>query len=197
MHLEEGGNTSFFFDLDRFTWSKSPELQGLAFVGLNPTVGGVTGPFELNARWVAYVFSGAVAAPTPEEIEAGIQFCRMYRLGNKVVPSSMLYEMFARGAGVAPSVAKYPQLAWSLTFGPIFPEDFLLEGRDADPQSALAKLQNFHAYRCGGSMPTVPSTSQMAGLQMLQEKLQTPMLTDLIALFEEMAKTPDAIVASD
>ena len=50
-------------DADRYTFH--PDLPGLAFMGMWDQSGGYFVPLELQARWIAYTWSGAIAA-TPE-----------------------------------------------------------------------------------------------------------------------------------
>jgi hypothetical protein len=50
-----------------------PALPGLAFAGLWDQAGPYFPPIELQARWIAYSWSGAVPAPSREEMTAGIE----------------------------------------------------------------------------------------------------------------------------
>ena len=47
-------------DADRYTFH--PDLPGLAFVGMWDQSGGYFVPLELQARWIAYTWGGAVPA---------------------------------------------------------------------------------------------------------------------------------------
>ena len=49
-------------DADRYTFH--PDLPGLAFVGMWDQSGGYFVPLELQARWIAYTWGGAIPAPT-------------------------------------------------------------------------------------------------------------------------------------
>src|SRR5258705_1108235 len=49
-------------DTDRYTFH--PDLPGLAFVGMWDQSGGYFVPLELQARWIAYAWGGAVPATT-------------------------------------------------------------------------------------------------------------------------------------
>ena len=48
-------------DADRYTFH--PDLPGLAFVGMWDQSGGYFVPLELQARWIAYTWGGAIPAP--------------------------------------------------------------------------------------------------------------------------------------
>ena len=57
-------------DLYKFTFH--PELAGLAFLGLYDLIGPYFPVVELQARWIAYVWSGIRPAPSRGEMEAGL-----------------------------------------------------------------------------------------------------------------------------
>lgn len=84
-------------DLHNFTFH--PELPGLAFLGMYEQIGPYYPVLELQARWIAYTMSGAVAAPSKEELEAGVAAYR----GRRGTPQTMLFDLmallFARSAG--------------------------------------------------------------------------------------------------
>lgn len=129
---------STHFDADRYTFH--PDLPGLAFVGLWDQSGGYFVPLELQARWIAYTWSGAVPAPhVPDprtSIEAGGGKTRM----DRVVLT------FARAAGVEPRLDNWPQLRRALLFGPLAPSCFRLEGPDACPDAPQQFGRDAGAY---------------------------------------------------
>ena len=55
-------------DADRYTFH--PDLPGLAFVGMWDQSGGYFVPLELQARWIAYTWGGAIPAPGDAEQRA-------------------------------------------------------------------------------------------------------------------------------
>ncbi len=59
-------------DADRYTFH--PDLPGLAFVGMWEQSGGYFVPLELQARWIAYTWGGAIPA-TSETVPAGSHRC--------------------------------------------------------------------------------------------------------------------------
>lgn len=113
-------------DADRYTFH--PDLPGLAFMGLWDQSGGYFVPLELQARWIAYAWSGAVTAEPdqPKSLDAG--------RGNKTRMDSVALT-FARAAGVEPRLEHWPQLRRALLFGPLAPSGFRLEGPDARPDA--------------------------------------------------------------
>ena len=56
-------------DADRYTFH--PDLPGLAFVGMWDQSGGYFVPLELQARWIAYTWGGAIPESSETEQAAG------------------------------------------------------------------------------------------------------------------------------
>jgi dimethylaniline monooxygenase (N-oxide forming) len=54
--------------------------------------------------------------------------------------------MFARAAGVEPSLQNWPDLRRALLFGPLAPSSFRLEGRDALPDAAARFARDAAAF---------------------------------------------------
>src|SRR4030095_14012574 len=86
---------------------------------------------ELQARWIAYTWSGAVPAPSSEEMTASVAACRARRGLPQKGRMNVVSLQFARAGGVEPSLERWPHLAMPLLFGPLSPVSFRLEGRDA------------------------------------------------------------------
>jgi hypothetical protein len=104
-------------------------------------------PIELQARWMAYVWSGAIAAPTLEEMRAGVAECRA-RGGPQKTKMNLMALLFARAAGVEPDPERWPRLSRALLFGPLAPVSFRLEGRDALPDAADRFTDEARAFGC-------------------------------------------------
>ena len=141
-----------------------PALPGLAFAGLWDQAGPYFPPIELQARWIAYTWSGAVSAPSIEEMTAGIETYRGRRELPQKTRMNVASLQFARAAGVEPSLERWPDLAMPLLFGPLSPVSFRLEGRDALPDAAARVLKEAEAFGC---VPTKAPTSGQ--LEMLDE----------------------------
>lgn len=133
--------------LDLFQHSFHPELPGLAFVGLWDQSGPMFPPIELQARWIAYVWGGAVAAPSLEAMQLGVAECRRRGEPPKTKMNLMAL-LFARAAGVEPDPRRWPGLQRALLFGPLAPVSFRLEGRDALPDAAGRFADEAKAFGC-------------------------------------------------
>jgi dimethylaniline monooxygenase (N-oxide forming) len=128
------GLDDIHFDADRSTFH--PDLPGLAFVGMWDQSGGYFVPLELQARWIAYTWGGAVAGPSEAEQRHAVEAYRARRGLPQKTRMNLAAVMFARAAGVEPSLQNWPDLRRALLFGPLAPSSFRLEGRDALPDAA-------------------------------------------------------------
>lgn len=120
-------------DADRYTFH--PDLPGLAFVGMWDQSGGYFVPLELQARWIAYSWSGAIAAPTDVDGRSSVAAYRANRGMSQKTRMNLVALTFARAAGVEPHLQNWPQLRRALLFGPLAPSSFRLEGPDALPDA--------------------------------------------------------------
>ncbi len=120
-------------DADRYTFH--PDLPGLAFMGMWDQSGGYFVPLELQARWIAYAWGGAVAAPSEAERRLAIDGYRANRGLSQKTRMNLAALTFARAAGVEPRLENWPQLRRALLFGPLAPSCFRLEGPDALPDA--------------------------------------------------------------
>jgi hypothetical protein len=93
------------------------------------------------------VWSGANAAPTPEEMHAGVADCRARGEPQKTKMNLMAL-LFARAAGVEPDPQRWPRLRRALLFGPLAPVSFRLDGRDALPDAADRFADEARAFGC-------------------------------------------------
>jgi cation diffusion facilitator CzcD-associated flavoprotein CzcO len=122
--------------LELFAQTLHPELPGLAFLGQFDIVGPFFPVIELQARWLAYAWSGARPLPSRAELAAGIEAQRPMFDGPVGFPMHALAVQLARLAGVEPDVREQPELARALLFGPLTPVSFRLTGPDALPNAA-------------------------------------------------------------
>ena len=120
-------------DADRYTFH--PELPGLAFVGVWDQSGGYFVPLELQARWIAYTWGGAIAPPSESDQQLAIDAYRSRRGLPQKTQMNLAAITFARAAGVEPHLENWPQLRRALLFGPLAPSCFRLEGPDALPDA--------------------------------------------------------------
>ena len=150
-------------DLHGFTFH--PDLPGLAFLGLFHQIGPLFPVLELQARWVAYAWSGARPLPGEAGMRAGIDAVRRRRHLPQIVPMHTTARAFAAGAGVDPDIAAWPGLARALLFGPLTPGSFRLSGRDA-LADAPARVEH-DAAAFGAVTSPVLTTDECATLQAL------------------------------
>jgi dimethylaniline monooxygenase (N-oxide forming) len=132
-------------DADRYTFH--PDLPGLAFVGMWDQSGGYFVPLELQARWIAYTWGGAIAATGEADQRAAIEAYRSRRGMSQKTRLNLAALTFARAAGVEPQLGNWPQLRRALLFGPLAPSGFRLEGPDALPDAAARFARDAAAYQ--------------------------------------------------
>jgi hypothetical protein len=150
-------------DLNNFTFH--PELRGLAFVGLYEQIGPYYPVLELQARWIAYTMSGAIAAPSKEELEAGVAAYRARRGTPQTVLTDTMAILFARAAGVEPELERWPELARPLIFGPLTPMSFRMSGRDSLPDAPQRFAADVRIFGCVPSNQLAPmQIGQLQGL---------------------------------
>jgi dimethylaniline monooxygenase (N-oxide forming) len=134
-------------DLADFTFH--PDLDGLAFIGFYPLIGPYLPVLELQARYLAYVWSGLIAA-TREQLTDGVAAYRARRGGRQSQLMHMMTIRFARLAGVEPLPAQTPGIARALLFGPLTATSFRLQGRDALAEAPAAVADE---AACFGAIP--------------------------------------------
>jgi cation diffusion facilitator CzcD-associated flavoprotein CzcO len=125
-----------------------PELEGLAFLGLFDQVGPFLPVLELQARWLAYAWSGAVAAPDAAAMQAGLAACRARRGGPQTMAMHAMALLFARYAGVEPDPECWPTLRRALLFGPLSPASFRLVGPDRRADAAARTVADAALFGC-------------------------------------------------
>jgi hypothetical protein len=148
-----------FADLFQFTFH--PRLPGLAFVGMVELQGPYFPVLELQARWIAYTWSGAVPEIPAETMEEGIRAARSMRGRSPMVPMNHAAVGFARLAGVEPSLEERPELARALLFGPLSPVSFRLSGKDSLANAAERAAEDARAF---GAVPN----SHLTPMQQMQ-----------------------------
>jgi dimethylaniline monooxygenase (N-oxide forming) len=114
--------------LDLYGCTFHPDLPGLAFAGQFQVAGPYLPPIELQARWIAYTWSGSRPLPSPQAMRglmgSGSQVTDKYHMGALTV-------QFARHAGVEPDLERWPELRDDLLDAPLTPVSLRLQGRDA------------------------------------------------------------------
>lgn len=125
-----------------------PDLEGLAFLGLFDQAGPYFPVLELQARWLAYAWSGAVAPPSATAMREGLAACRARRGGSQMVPMHAMALLLARNAGVEPDPDHWPDLRRALLFGPLSPASFRLTGPDRRSDAAARTLADAARFGC-------------------------------------------------
>jgi cation diffusion facilitator CzcD-associated flavoprotein CzcO len=164
-------------NVDLYQRTLHPDLPGLAFMGLWDQAGPYLPPLELQARWLAYVWSGAVAMPTRDEMQESIDEFRARRMHAPKTKMNLVALSFARAAGVEPDLARWPQLQRALLFGPLAPVSFRLQGRDALPDAADRFEAEARAFGCVTS-PRL-SEGEALGLRRLAQARDEPALAEV------------------
>jgi dimethylaniline monooxygenase (N-oxide forming) len=141
-----------------------PDLPGLAFVGFWDQSGPYFPPLELQARWIAYAWSGAVPAPTGDEMRAGVQAYRARRGRPQKTRMSVAALQFARAAGVEPRLERWPHLAAALLFGPLTAVSFRLDGHDASADAPRRVAEEAQAFGCISETLTPAQCAQLRAL---------------------------------
>jgi dimethylaniline monooxygenase (N-oxide forming) len=131
-------------DADRYTFH--PDLPGLAIVGMWDQSGGYFVPLELQTRWVAYTWGGAISPMCAAAQLSSIDAYRLRRGMPQKTRMNLVALTFARAAGVEPNVENWPHLRHALLFGPLAPSCFRLEGPDALPDAPARFARDAAAF---------------------------------------------------
>lgn len=131
-------------DADRYTFH--PDLPGLAFMGMWDQSGGYFVPLELQARWIAYTWGGAIPATPEHDQRTAIAAYRAKRGQSQKSRMNLVALSFARAAGVEPRLEHWPELRRALLFGPLAPSCFRLEGPDALPDAPARFARDAAAF---------------------------------------------------
>lgn len=149
-----GGGAS---QLDLYKCTFHPDLPGLAFAGMFQVAGPYFLPIELQARWIAYAWSGARPLPSPTDMRrsmatTAVQNCDKYHMASLTVD-------FAREAGVEPDIHQWPELEGALLHGPLLPASFRLNGRDPLIEAPRRLLEVSRAARPSATLSTPMSAT--------------------------------------
>lgn len=124
-----------------------PGLPGFAMAGFYNQVGPYFPVLELQARWIACVWSQRIAAPDEDEMRRGLQAYLDSWSPAQKLPMHQLAMMFARAIGAEPDPAEWPEIERALWFGPLCAAVFRLGG--PNPLDRAAQLVARHAAEFG------------------------------------------------
>jgi hypothetical protein len=159
---------SVHLDADRYTFH--PDLPGLAFVGMWDQSGGYFVPLELQARWIAYTWGGAIDAPSAADQRSSIDEYRSRRGMPQRTRMNLVAMTFARAAGVEPNLRNWPELRRALLFGPLTPSCFRLEGPDALPDAPARFARDAAAF--GAVTSNEPTEREQAYWAMVEAAMR-------------------------
>jgi dimethylaniline monooxygenase (N-oxide forming) len=151
--------------LDLYVHTFHPDLPGLAFIGQYILIGPYAPCVELQARWIAMVWSGVRELPPRDQMERGIEAWRDMR---KMTPHLLLPPLavaLSQEAGVAPDLAARPEITRHLLFGPLAPAQFRLDGHGRRADALELYKQAIGAF--GGDTSPVPTDEELRELRML------------------------------
>jgi cation diffusion facilitator CzcD-associated flavoprotein CzcO len=173
--------------LDLYVHTFHPDLPGLAFIGQYILVGPYAPCVELQARWIAMVWSGVRELPRRDRMERGIEEWREIRKMTSDLFLPPLAVALSQEAGVAPDLAARPEITRHLLFGPLAPAQFRLDGhgRRADALDLYKKaIGSF-----GGDTSPVPTGEELRELRMLAGALgdRAPELGAALHTLERLA----------
>ncbi|WP_077000816.1 NAD(P)/FAD-dependent oxidoreductase [Variovorax sp. KK3] len=152
--------------IDLFRHTFHPRLPGLAFMGMWDQSGPFFPPLELQARWIAYAWSGAVPYPTDEDMAPSLAEFDARGGSAPKTKMNLVALTFARAAGVEPDPQRWPMLRRALLFGPLLPLSFRLQGRDALPDAAARLAEEAAAF--GGTQAAEFSAAELQKLRKLR-----------------------------
>jgi cation diffusion facilitator CzcD-associated flavoprotein CzcO len=118
-------------DLGLYHRTLHPDLPGLGVVGQFLAQGPYFPLLELQARWIAAAWSGAVTLAGDAAMRAAIAQPRP-----AIDAHNALALTLAEALGVAPEPAAWPELCEALVFGPLLPPRYRLSGPGARPDAA-------------------------------------------------------------
>jgi len=148
--------------LDLYKSTFHPDLPGLAFAAMFQVAGPYFPPIELQARWIAYAWSGARLLPSPTDMQRSMARTAGQTSDKHHMPS--LTVDFARAAGVEPDIDQWPELKEALLHGPLLPASFRLNGRDPLIEAPRRLLEVTRATRPNATRSTrhkVAATSRI------------------------------------
>ena len=120
-----------------------PSLPALGVIGQFALQGPYFPLLELQARWLAGLWSGTITAPAEPAMQESVR-----RAPPAVVPHHLVALALAEAAGVAPDLARRPELVEPLLLGPMLPPRYRLDGPGADPLAAALFATQLAASPC-------------------------------------------------
>jgi len=138
-----GGDNQF---VKLFHWTFHPSIPNLAVLGQYKSLAAYNPQFELQGRWVSYVWKGIRKLPTEEEMKKWIKDVLIpfetSRFPIRLHHSIM--EDFAELAGVVPISDNNPEIKHLLTDGLLLGALYRLDGYGANKQEATELIKKWN-----------------------------------------------------
>ena len=158
------------YSLDLYRYTFSPEFERLAFMGMHDQTGPLFPVLELQARWIAYTWSGLVDPVTKEEMREAIRRFQTVRESKMKTTVNQMAVGFSRELGTEPDLSAHPELTRAAMFGPLAAVSFRISGPDSLPQAVGRFVQEAQEF---GSVPTAElSPTQEEQLRALSQALE-------------------------
>jgi hypothetical protein len=129
-------------DLALYERTFHPDLPGLAMIGQYLAQGPYFPLLELQARWIAAVWSGAATLP-----DEPVMRHAMAQPRPQLESHNMLALTLAEHLGVAPDPNDWPDLFEPLLFGPLLPPRYRLCGPGARPDAVARFVDQLGTFR--------------------------------------------------
>jgi dimethylaniline monooxygenase (N-oxide forming) len=173
--------------LDLYVHTFHPDLPGLAFIGQYILIGPYAPCVELQARWIAMVWSGMRELPPRDRMARGIEEWREIRKMTSTLLLPPLAVALSQEAGVAPDLAARPEITRHLLFGPLAPAQFRLDGHGRRADALELYKQAIGSF--GSDTSPVPTAEELGELRMLVGALgdRAPELGAALQTLERLA----------
>jgi Flavin-binding monooxygenase-like len=164
-----------------------PDLPGLAFIGQYTLIGPYAPCIELQARWIAMVWSGVRELPPRDRMERGIEAWRETRKMTSTVLLPPLAVALSQEASVAPDLAARPEITRPLLFGPLAPAQFRLDGHGRRADALDLYKQAISSF--GGNTSPVSTAEELREVRLLAGALRdrAPELGAALHTLEQLA----------
>ncbi len=106
-----------------------PDLPAFGVIGQYALQGPYFPLLELQARWIAGLWSGAISPPADAEMREAVRRPPLPMYAHHVLAVDI-----SEAAGVAPDLGRRPELVEPLLFGPMLPARYRLDGPGISPR---------------------------------------------------------------
>jgi len=148
-YLEESFQNTFDVNGDfvkLFHWTFHPQIQNFAVLGQYKSLGAYNPQLEIQARWVAQIWSGKMELPIQKEMEKWItEVLLPFETSHwNARPHHAILEDFATVAGVVPDPEKNPEIKDLLFDGIQTPPLYRLNGSHSKTEEATKMIKKYN-----------------------------------------------------